>query len=340
MFRRTPVTVLVIATLLITAGCSGVIPGADGGGGDAGAALDRVPAQATAISYIDVDGLLNADAHRQLVNTYLGLVANQSERYTGPTTADEAITQAQNESGLDPTTVDAVTLFSSASAAGEYSGAIVTGSFTTEEFVDAQTQSQSYTFTETTYAGQTLYEPQNPPPLADPTYIGVLGDGTVVTGTESAVKDTLDVSAGNADAASGAVISAFENSRDGFIRFGATVPQDQLPTEAANRSLPVDATVYDSVTTVWGAHYMSGNTVGVTFTMEAASEDAATDIRDVTDGAVSLASGYVSNDTFKDQLRAITVEQNGAEVTVTFENSVSALESVIRALFGMAGATG
>jgi len=334
MLRRQPVLALVVAALLVTAGCSGVIPGTDGGGGDAGAALDTVPSEATGVFYVDVDGLLQSDAHRDLTNTYLSIVANQSTDYDGPTTAEEALQEAQNESGLDPTTIDAVTAFSNAEATGDYSGVIVTGSFTESEFVNAQSEEQSYNFTETTYEGQPLYEPQDPPRYADEMYIGVLGDGKVVTGSEAAVKDAIDVSVGNADALSGEVKSAFENSRDGFVRFAASVPQDQVPTDTANRSVPVDTTVYSSVTTVWGAHYVTGDTVGTTFTMQASSADAATDIRDVTDGAVSLASGYVSDDTAKDQLRAIEVTKDGDTVTVTYENSVSALQSVLQTLLG------
>lgn len=331
MNRRTPATVLVVAVLLVTAGCSGVIPG-DGSQGEAGPALDSVPANATAVTYVDVDGLLTSEAHTSIANTYLSIVANQSEEYTGPETAAEAIDMAENESGLDPTSIDAVTAFSSGTAAGDYSGAIVAGSFSTDTFVDAQAESQPYNYSETTYAGHTLYEPVNPPMYSEVTYIGVLDDGSVVTGTETAVKDALDVDAGNGDAVSGDVRSAFENSRDGFVRFGATVPQDQLPTEAANRSVPFDATVYSSVEAVWGAHYVSGDTVGVTVTMDATSTEAGTDIRDVTDGAVSLASGYVNNETFKDHLRAITVERDGTAVTVTYENDVAAIQAVLNLL--------
>lgn len=332
MSRRQPLLALLVTALVVTAGCSGILPGSDGSG-EAGAALDSVPAKATAVTYVDVDGLLESDAHTRLLNTYLSELANATEGYDGPTTAAEVIENAENETELDLSTIDAVTLFSAAGTANDYSGAIVTGSFTEQGFVDAQAASQSYNYSETTYAGHTLYVPVDPPRYADETYIGVLGDGKMVTGTETAVKDAIDVSAGNADPVSGAVRTAFQNSRDGFLRFGATVPQDQLPTDAANRSLPIDANVYSSVTTVWGAHYVDGDTVGATVTMEATSVDAAKDVRDVTDGAVSLASGYVTEETVKDQLRAITVERDGTAVTVTYENGVGSLESVIEALF-------
>lgn len=331
MVRRTLATVLVITVLLVTAGCSGVIPGGDSAG-ETGPALNTVPANATAITFVDVDGLLTSEAHQSVANTYLGLVANQSEGDSGPTTVDEALEMAENESGIAPTAIDSVTAFSSGDAASAYSGAIVAGSFTTEQFVDAQSQSQPYNYSETTYAAHTLYEPVNPPQFSEITYIGVLDNGAVVTGTESAVKDALDVDAGNGDAVTGPVRSAFENSRDGFIRFGATVPHDQLPTEAANRSVPFDATVYSSVEAVWGAHYVTGDSIGVTVTMDAPSSEAATDIRDVTDGAVSLASGYVNNETFKDHLREITVEQDGSAVTITYENEVAAIQAVLNLL--------
>lgn len=331
MIRRTPAVVLVVGALLLTAGCSGVIPGDDGQSA-AGPAVDSVPANATAVTFIDVDGLLTAESHHAIADSYLSMIANQSDNYTGPTTADEALSMAENETEIAPTSIDSVTAFSAGEAATAYSAAIVSGSFTASAFVSAQESSQAYNYSETTYAGLSLYEPVNPPAYVQATYIGVLGDGSVVTGSEAAVKDALDVDAGNGDAVAGEARSAFENSRDGLIRFGALVPHDELPTEAANRSVPVDATVYSSVDAVWGAHYVTGDTLGLTVSMDAPSGEAATDIRDVTDGAISLASGSITNESVKDHLRAITVEQDGSTVTITYENSVEALQAVLNLL--------
>jgi hypothetical protein len=327
--RRTLLAIAVAVLLTLSAGCTGVL-GGDTGAGDDGAKLDSVPERADAIAYIDVDGMLEADQHRTLANTVFESLANASESYDGPENVEGGLTEAQNTSGVDITEVDAVTSFSASSESGEYSGAIVETSLSESAFVSATAENRPYNFTESAYNGQTLYEPTEVPRFETPTYIGVLGDGVYVTGTEDAVKDAIDTSVGDADPLGGDVLAAYEETADGFIRFASAVPQEELPTEAANRSVPVDTRVFETVTMVSGSHTAEGESVGLTVHLQTESGADASDVRDATDGAVSLASAYVSDEQAQEQLRNIEVTKDGSMVTIDYTAEVPALQELIR----------
>ncbi|MFB6111447.1 MAG: hypothetical protein ABEJ35_02810 [Halobacteriaceae archaeon] len=336
---RGVLAVALIAVLVVSAGCSGLSLGGDSGGGDGGA-LDSVPGTADAITYVDVDGIVTSDQHRALANAFFEAAANSSEEYDGPTSVDDALADAQNNTSVDLTKIYEVTIFSSSNQSGEYSAAIVETGLSESAFIAALERDQPYNLTEESYNGHTLYVPAESSEPSDSNYVGVLSDGTFVTGTEAAVKDAIDTVEGDVDPISGDVVTAFQNTRDGFIRFASNVPQDQLPTDSANRSVPINTQVYETVTLVSGSQYVDGQTVGLAVTMQTESESAATDVRDATDGAVSLASAYVSEESFQNQLRNVSVTQDGADVTVRFENSVSSLESVIERLVQLLYATG
>lgn len=326
---RTVLAVALAVVMVASAGCSGLL-GGDGAAGSEGAKLDSVPEQADAIAYVDVDGLLEADQHRTLANTVFDSLANTSDSYDGPENATEAITEAQNTSGVDVTKIDDVTTFSASSQSGEYSGAIVETSLSEQAFVSATAENRPYNFTETTYNGQTVYEPTEVPRFETPTYIGVLADGVYVTGTEDAVKDAIDTSVGDAEQIGGDVLAAYEETADGYVRFASAVPRDQLPTEAANRTVPVDTRVFETVTMVSGSHTADGESVSLTVKLQTATEAEASDVRDATDGAISLASAYVSDDQAKDQLRNIEVTKDGTVVTMDYTAEVTALQDLIR----------
>ena len=135
-FRRA-LLALAVAALVVTAGCSSV-PGM-GGDGDAGSgpALDTVPAEATAVGYVDVQGTLNDDA----VRTVLDELANQTSGPSGPEDTDGALDELETTSDLNPEELVEVTIFTRSSAAAEgdaeYTGAIMAADWTEEEIVAA-----------------------------------------------------------------------------------------------------------------------------------------------------------------------------------------------------------
>lgn len=338
--RRTVLAVVMAGLLVVTAGCSGALPGTGDGGASGTAALDSVPAEADAVFFADVDGILASDAHRSIADAFFDELGNSSESYEGPTSVEEALEEARNTSDVDPAAVGDVTVFSSSNASGEYSGAISETNLSTEAFVAAQERTAGFNYTETEYNGHALFVPEEEPAFGTATYIGVLADGTFVTGTEAAVRDSIDTVEGDMEAFSGPARDAFEDTRSGFVRFASAVPQEQVPTNGTAGGTPVDVSVFAAVSVVSGSQYVDGETVGLAVNMETGSADEARDVRDVTDGAVSFASGLVSEEVAKEQLREVEVTRDGSTVGVTYENTVAAIQEVVRTYVRVFLATG
>jgi hypothetical protein len=325
---RTVLAITLTAVLLVSAGCTGVL-GGDSAGSD-GARLENVPSQSDAVFYADVNGLLDSEAHTTLANTIFAEFANVSDSYDGPTDVDDALNETENSSGVDITEIDAVTGFSSSTESDEYSGAIVETSLSESAFVSAQSETQAYNFSEGEYNGYTFYTPSEEPAFGDATYIGILEDGVYVTGTEAAVKDTIDTEAGDVDAISGEISDAYSETDDGYIRWASAVPQDQVPTNQSNESVPVNTEVFSAVELVSGSHSAVPDTVSLSVNMMTNSGSAAEDVKDATDGAVSLASAYVEDDQAQENLRQINVTSDGTTVSVSYENSTSSIQDLIR----------
>lgn len=303
-----------------------------GSGGET-AAVDQVPAGVDTVVRVDMaitsdtttKALLNAGA--ESVPTGPGQASNVSQ----------ATSEFENETGLDPEKADELVTYqkrseSSSLTSAQYAGVIVHGDWETDAVVSAVTDESSTEYEETTYNGQTVYEPVEQPEFGSADWVGILGDGQFVFGTEDAVKDAIDVTTDNGDAFSGDLRSAFDETRDGLITFAASVPQEEIPEQSNG---PVDISTYQDVKIVTGVYYTTSNSAGVQFQMHTGSESGATDVSEVTDGAVSFASGTVENETVKNALRSIEIENEGTTVTVTFEDSVDSVEEILRYLYGV-----
>ncbi|MFB6119716.1 MAG: hypothetical protein ABEJ68_01205 [Halobacteriaceae archaeon] len=343
---RTALTVFVVAALVFGAGCTGALTGGGGSGG-AAPATDSVPANVDAIAYVDVSGAMNDNTLRDVTNTYLSL---QAERSFGdpPSSVEEAVSQIENNTELDVDGLDAVTMFArtgegqlgQGAAASDYGGIIVQSSWSESELVSAIENSSGSDLQESTYAGSTIYQSGS-----DDSYLGVLGDGSFVIGSEAAVRDALDVAAGNADAVSGDLVSAFEDTRDGYVRFAVTVKQGQVPTEQLGQTGAIsNANIFNEVQVVSGAQYVSGDQIGMELTMTVPDEDTALNLRDVLRGAASWGRNTLNQSDSGSKFAglidrdSLSIEQSGSDVTVVSENSAEEIKSLIQTAYSAGAA--
>ena len=342
---RLALTVLMVAALVAGAGCTGALDGSSGGAGSADPATDAVPENANAIAFVDVAGGMSDDTLRGVANHYLSLQA-ESGFGESPSTVEEAVAQMENGTELDVSGLEGLTMFSHNTGEarlegpvnGEYSAVIVQSSWSESELVSAIESNANDELEESTYAGATIYQSNT-----DDSYLGVLGDGRFVAGTESAVTDALDVEAGNADAASGDVVSAFEDTEDGYVRFASTVEEGQVPTEQLDQSGAVsNANIFNEVTLLSGAHYVDGDQIGIEMTMATGDSDTALNLRDVLQGAASWGRNTVEGTEGSAEIAglidrdSLSVEQSGSDVTVTSTNSADEIETLIDLFYGTA----
>lgn len=295
--------------------------------------LDLVPHGATSVTYVNVDQATSDQAIREVVDTWYELESSDTD------SMDEAMAEFEDETGLDLDDLHHATSFSkydesTGTGVTQRTATILRSDWSESNFVAGVEQDDSVTLVASSYNGVTLYEPEEEPRFGtSSSWIGVLGDGTYVVGTEAAVKDTVDVQQGDADPVEGELRDAFEGTRSGYIQFAFSLPEEQIPSEARN----VNTSKLRGVSVVTGAYYSTSNGLGFETTMHTESESTARDVKDVTEGGVSLLRGSTENQELKETLHDVEVTQDGTEVTVTYENSVESINELLRALDEQSG---
>lgn len=336
---RQVLAVFVAVALVSTAGCASVLPG--GGGASADAQLDSVPASADTVAFVDVDGLLADDALRGIADTYFSAQADAyGEYYSGPTSVDDALSDVENETGVSASELSGVTLFSDADAqvdgsTDEYSGLVVTSALSKADLEGALAGTER-SFSTETYGEATLWVATDA--TTGSQAVGWLGDGTFVLGTLDAVEDVVDVRAGDAESISGDLRETFENTREGYVTYAMSVPQDEFDA-GDYRTGQFDTSTFNSVDTVSGALYTEGSTVGVAVHLSADSASDASDVEDVASGAVSLYKGLVDDEDAKAALESVEVTRDGTTVSITYEDEASAIEAAIESAYNTSSAS-
>ncbi|MFB6071518.1 MAG: hypothetical protein ABEJ88_00960 [Halobacterium sp.] len=330
---RQALVAVALTAMLLSAGCTGVLNSGGGGSGSAGGAkLASVPDSAEFVAFADVDGMVEDDTLRGLMNTVLETRA-QSEYYRGPTSVSEMLSQAENQTGLSPSKFEDVTMYGqSADSPSSSSSAamVVTTGFTTDELVSSMKE-QGTELSEQTYKDTTLYTYG----FEGQSALAPLGDGTFLLGDTDAVKRGLDVEAGDANALGGKLKSVFENTEKGYVRFAASVPQNQIPTDQLNSQSQLNVSAFNSVQYSSGSFSTSGSDVSVTLNLVADSESNGERMYELIDGALSLYSG-IGSEEVSQLLEKISVERSGDTVTVSFTDSASNLKDYVRKLYGTA----
>lgn len=327
---RSVLAVALVALLVATAGC-GSLTG-DGSGSAPKAQASNAPSDSDFLLWVDATATVENEELGEVADKYFSL---QSEReyYDGPTSLDEALTDMEEESGLDPAKANEMLVFGDAQSASEYSGVIITGSWSTDAFVEAMGNQSNYEYQEETYNGHALYTPDSD--HTDSAF-AVLEEGKFVVGTEETVKDTVDVAEGDADAVSGDLKNSFTNTRSGFVRYAATVPQDQLPADQIGDGTQFDTSVFNDVETVSGAAFTGDDSVGLTLTMSFTSADSASNGKDILRGATEMYRGLTQDETAKKLLSEdnLSIEAEETDVAITSENPTSTLTALLEKLYG------
>jgi hypothetical protein len=330
---------LALVALVTTAGCSGFLgSGSEDAPGVGAAKLDSVPADATMVGYVDVDGMAGDDSLRDIANAALEA---QSARYGGgggdkPASVSGMLATVENETGLSLTQVDGITFFGTVPKAGaggsgsqsaRGSGMIVTAGFEESALLDSLRDS-GYQPTEQTHAGTTMYTYGMDGRQA----IAMLEDGTFAMGHVDAVESVLEVRAGDAAAVGGELRDEFGATDEGYVRFAASVPQDQLPVGELQTDAPVDPSNLNTVQYVSGSLATSGDTVTAKLNLVDESSNSATRTRDLVRGGLAYYQGTAPEDV-RPALEALEVDQDGDTVTVTYSENADRIEAMITSLY-------
>ncbi|GAA0643671.1 hypothetical protein GCM10009019_01840 [Salarchaeum japonicum] len=325
---------LAVAMLVSTAGCAGLLAD-DGGSASEAAKLDSVPANVDSLAFVDAESMLADDTLRGVLNTYYAELNESSPYYSGPTSVAEAINDTESASGVSASQFGTMTVFSNASEqadgeSGSFNGALVTSSLSKAELKAAVTNQTGMEFSTETYGNATLWVPDSE--FASGSVVGWLGDGTFVTGTESAAKAVVDVRAGDAPAVSGDLRETFADTRAGYVKFAMTVPQQELDAGPYASETRFATESLNSVQVVSGAFYVEDTDVGSVTNVVTNTSSAATNIMQVMQGGIA-AYELASEEAAAETIDKIEVTSEGTTVTLSYENAASDIEDAIASAY-------
>jgi hypothetical protein len=340
--------VAVIVGVLVVGGGGAAAYAATGGelpfASEDASAVDTVPAGVDYVVYLD-PGVRDDRTTKDLVDGFVDIARDQDADYEGPASYDalrENVSE-QTDADVDIDELNHAVLYGrypdvSGPAADtgpdvDYVGVLVDSTWNESRFVDLVANGTAYE--QRAYEGYTVYVQQSGTDDGSapaPTWIGVLGDGRYVLGTEQAVTDALDVRADEADAFGGPLREQYDATREGYLRFAVNVPEPNDVTPATQAVLTDNQFgAFRNLSTVAGSYYTDGDAVGMELRLGTASEDDATDLRAILRGTFALTEESMRTREMEQLIDSATIEREATTVVVTFQRPVAEILTAVEA---------
>ena len=177
------------------------------------------------------------------------------------------------------------------------------------------------------YKGYDIYTPQNDP---DSFTLSVLDSGTLALGTDRALKDIIDVRAGDRRVASGRLVKLLDDFGErlfGVVIEGPAGALSDYSPDAGSllgggggllEDLPLSLDFLDSIEMVGVAGSLKGDNIGLTAVLDFENEGAAESTQLFLGGLLSVASSLVPDPEIGEILAGLEVSQ-GARLTLGVE---------------------
>ena len=191
------------------------------------------------------------------------------------------------------------------------------------------------------YKGRIVYSLEGD---GDEFALSVLESALFAVGSVEAVKDYIDLNAGDADSASGDLIDIYNDLSDGIFGFAAEVSQDtfdgaDLGSIPGLGSLPISLDFLSSLELVGIGGDLNNGSLNLKINMDFTSQDAAETLEGFINGIVILAAGFLADPRTAELLSGLEVEQDGRRLTITIEIPESELSDIFSDLTTSTGAT-
>jgi len=316
--------VAVLLLVVVTAGCTGAVPGL---GGDAGP-IGQTPNSAEAVTHVDSDALMSDPA----TTTIFESISEENPSVSGP---EEVGSDFEEEFNIGPSDVSGMVMFTedveTATGYGEQSfGLIVHGEFDSNDVIDA-VREQSTDLQEDEYNGYTLYTESDQSLAGNTAAVAVLDEeGQIVIGDRASVESVIDTAEGDADALSGDLRDEYDSSTDGALSGGAAeFPGEQFAGQSAAGG--IDTSVFESVTLASYGYRTDDQTVSMDVRLHAESASDAEDLRDVIAGAIVTFgnTGEEDLDAEIDEINAELSSDDETIVVVSYEGDAEDVGNVM-----------
>jgi hypothetical protein len=284
-------------------------------------AIELVPEGANLIANIQMSQIID---DRELRGAY-DRTEKEPEQ---PRTAEEALNQFVEETGLDLRDFSEVIMFADVATLeqADYLGFIVEGTFDEQQFIDSLEKEAGEEFTTSNYKDYKLYVDK-----AGESGVAFLSDRMLLLGTSKAVKDAIDVSKGVRNQVSGTILDTYNQLGDALIKFAVELPEEAreaLTEEPVPGDVPISLESFADIDILGLALNKEADTVTIQIKTHFLSTDSAEDTGDMLSGALILFRGTLQDPEIKELLGKIEVTVTDTWVTIAFEITLSDMEQL------------
>ncbi len=302
-----------------------------GGSGDSDKTKSLVPEGSTLIGDIDLEAVL---ADLDLESLFEALPLGED----GPGSLGDFFQDAQVETGIDFRDVTNVEFFGDAAESSEYFGVIVYGEIDGSVVVAGLSAKGDGPLVPDAYKGYDIYTPPNDP---DSFTLSVLDSGTLALGTDRALKDVIDVRAGDKGIVSGRLAESLDDLGDRLFGMVVQIPDGALSDRRPDPDsllgggagllgdLPISLDFLDSIDTLGFAGSLKGENIGLTAVLDFEDEEAATSTNQFLGGLLSVASSLVPDPELVEILAGLDVSQDGVRLTLGIDLPEATLVDLI-----------
>lgn len=316
--------VLCVALAGLTAGCTGMFT--DDSPGDAdGDLLEQVPEGVTTL--VSLEAATGDEGTARLLEDLEGLESGHADLGNRRTTLED-------RTGLDLLSAEEVFLVEDSEGSVTY---LLEGEWTVDTVVSGAEDAEGVSYEQLDVEGETaLYGPDG-----DGYFIGDLGGGQVVVGSETAVRDTLAVRYGGADPLGGPVREVYDAAGAGNLVVASEPDGPLVPEEYRFDSPLVDFSVFDEVEAVAKSYGVADDGYTLEAALLAPDAETAEDLEGATEGLFAVLRsvddpgeylGVDADDGLAEALEDIGVEGADRIVRLSYEGEATDVFDVLEGI--------
>lgn len=262
--------------------------------------MDRVPADVDYVGHLDAESMRSDPATANATRRSFRF-QSAVDFYAGPEFTSSYAFRDDGPEGE----VWSVTYFGRSN--GSYAAHIVTADWDRGTVPAAVERSENVSLDRTTYRGRTLH-------VGDGYAVTALGNDTYVVGNSTAVRDALDVAAGEGESVSGPLRERYR-ATTGFARFAYRFQPTSVP------DVPFAGDSIRSIEYVAAGYRQNGSDLAVAVNVTTADESSARSVKGIVNAGLTFYRFETSNASLRAELNRIELSRTGRTVQITYESA-------------------
>ena len=298
-----------------------VLASACGGGSSSDGEGRKVPARTNILFGIRLGDILGDSDLTDLANSALSPLGENAA-------LDRALDEIIEKAGFDPRAVTHALLFGDVES-DEYFGIFIEGSIDQDSLLSAL-EAEQVPLVKEEYKGRELYTVHD-----GETTVAFLDSGEILIGSPEAVRDTIDVMEGDAEALAGPLLDAFEDLGKPLVRMSIAIPAGTLSEKGLLDGAPFPGFNLDLFTEI--------QTIGLTFDKEGEDlsfsvalgypdEEGAAGVVEAFEGLVTVFGAFSDDPELASLLDEIEISASGSSATISYDATIGELTAALERL--------